>query len=84
MTHFLLYSGWFLFFLAGISADWLRNSLLKKFANANGIENISASPFGYSAAVKQIRQSIPEGPLRNRVKIIELTSGICWLAFLAL
>jgi hypothetical protein len=82
--RFILGVGPFAFIAAAFALDWIKLSTLKNFAIESGFGPISVNPFKSSAAVQQLRKSLPEGALRSRIRLLEFASAACWLAFAAL
>jgi hypothetical protein len=82
--RFILGVGPLAFVAAALAVDWIKLSTLKNFAFESGFGPISVNPFKTSAAVRQLRKSLPEGTLRSRIKLLEFASAACWFVFAAL
>jgi hypothetical protein len=68
----------FILIAASLASDWVRLTTIKQFAQANGLEKIGVNPF--SRSVLRLKESLPEGPARNRVKTLDRVSLTCWMA----
>jgi hypothetical protein len=66
-----------------IACDWIRYSSLKKHAGQNCIAGPPNS-FWKTVRGAEIREPLPNGPLRNRLKKLGIASLISKIAFCAL
>ncbi len=76
--------GWFALLLLSIGCDWLKLMIVKDFATTNGFGHIPMNPFRSTSFVQRLRKSLPEGPLRNCVRLLDWVSVSCYFGMLIL
>jgi hypothetical protein len=86
MMHFIFGVGPFVLLLVSLGADWIKISMVKRFAQENGMGDISANPFNRNslASFQEIKRKLPQGALRTRVRLFEISSIVFGLAFAGL
>ena len=69
------------FVLSGIFIATVFTELtaLNKFAKENNLRGISSNMFKSSSDFRRLRNAIPAGKLRNRIKWLEVVGLICWI-----
>jgi len=63
-------------FIATVFAEL---SALNKFAKANNLPGISNNMFKSTSDFLRLRNAVPVGELRSRIKWLEAVGLICWL-----
>jgi len=68
-------------FLATVFAEL---SALNKFAKANNLPGISSNVLKSSNDARRLRNALPAGELRNRIKWLKAVGFVCWLIVIVL
>jgi hypothetical protein len=68
-------------FLATVFAEL---SALNKFAKANNLPGISNNMFKSSSDARRLRNALPAGVLRSRIKWLKAVGFICWFTVIVL
>jgi hypothetical protein len=70
------------FILSGIfvATVFAELSALNKFAKANNLPGISNNMFKSGSDFRRLRNAVPVGELRSRIKRLEAVGLICWFA----
>ena len=66
-------------FIATVFAEL---TALNKFAKENNLPGISNNMFKSGSDVWRLRNAVPIGELRSRIKWLEATGLICWFAII--
>ena len=68
-------------FAGRIVCDWVRISMLKRFALQNGLIEPTVNLFWNNQALRQIDKSLPAGSLRTRVRLLKTGAWVTWLGY---
>ncbi len=71
-------------FATRIICDWVRISMLKRFALENRLIEPTVNLLWNAQALRQIDKSLPLGPIRNRNKLLKSVAWVAWLSYLAI
>jgi len=67
--------------LLSVMCDWIKTEAVKRYALRNGIGGFSRNPFSNLSATYRLMPTLPQSPLRTRVRLLELASVILMLGF---
>jgi hypothetical protein len=77
-------TGLILFLAIRIICDWLRISMLKRFALQNGLIEPTVNLLWNAQALQQIDKNLPFGPIRNRNIVLKSGAWVASLSSLAM